>query len=156
MELYQARITLIFFRNLIRAKLQIFYCFRAEKFLSARELLQETEVRAALRQLSRFEYAIEYAYLVVHANNRFCFCRNIVTVIIVTIIIVTAEILSVSRNYVILTCLSSFFFLPPPPSSLFSLSPNAINSRILHLLFSSWFTLILTAIVFQYDILYII
>lgn len=94
-------------------KLQILYCFRAKKFYLREILLQETEVRAALRQLSRFEYAIEYAYLVVHANNRFCCCRNIVTVIIVTIIIVTVEILSVSRNFVRLPCLSSFFFPSP-------------------------------------------
>lgn len=83
-------------------KLQIFYCFRAKKFYLREILLQETEVRAAAMQLSRFDYAIEYAYLVVHANNRFCSCRNIVTVIVVIV-----EILS--RNFVRLTCPSSFF-----------------------------------------------
>lgn len=53
-------------------KLPVLYYFRAKKLYLHEMLLQETEVRATLKQLSYLKYAIEYAYLVVHANNRFC------------------------------------------------------------------------------------
>lgn len=73
-------------------------------------LLQETEVRPTLRQLSYLKYAIEYAYLVVHANNRFYSA------------IVTVEILSEFRSFARL-----IVFLLLPPS--LSLSLDTANSR---------------------------